>query len=1258
MSALNSDYSLNPEEPAHQLMLMKPSGWLHGRLAKTLKPSGSTFSTNKKVYPPTLFTRRDAHFQTLDDLFEILRAADRAGENFSYGQVVSAAIGATPAPIVRRSNAVVLPSKTNILLSDIENTPAMTGVESMLDVNAEDIWRHLCASGCVPEFQMHSDVIVHYSASHGADGSLSPRIHAFQLLDRAIALDWLSVLAGELKVEEVSDNGSTRKHGCIDTSVLEKDRALWGSPIASQLPSGDPFPERWFLIRGQNRLVPVPAVDQLQALAQRQQQRARMLGAKGSGPRGASGAGNDNRENVEAREWQTGTGWRQLYSELRALHGAPMWPTVQKYCGKLIRDEGMEAETRAMFIGEVTDFLTKEAPAWGRVERAADVVSQLPDMWEKLCLQHDWQVNPRPERRLFPAPSLTVEAARDQLASHVDMIVDDTIARLGRADRVAVAIAQIRDARAEADRCDEIGREKLEKAALEEAAARAFRKEKSNSASELALKRASGLRRAATTRFKMGEDLRSRALKFGLRFGVLVEGGEPSPDGVTETFIETPQRAAGIWPIAPAVGVGKTQAVVARVGKLVAATGRVLLGPGTNELAGAIEDRLREQYPEGLPYKLATYKGESQADPINLGRTMCPRAEERTALRLAGVEAGLLCGSEKRGWCQYAPRPKRPQDAPPVCQWWTQQDALADADVVLMNVSPMFAEEAPTFMRRREKAITKYDWVQRKTRTIHIAQNDFDFVVLDEPSFERLEEIESENEEAACVLAIDGLRAGDLLLGPSPEIRPGWRPGLGPDDQAEEGGHQALAQILGELAPATDAICGAALTHGTLYGYLTFGELHEALGPIPDFMRKDRAHELANMAYAAIQQPKGLGGAEPVDAWLGGAGRAYGEWNHKMLFIHRLWAAVAQSLDRARNAEASRPTAYVKRVDIAQGPRRIPAISARKVSTIHKTLRTAPVLLLDASYREDIAEPHLGAIPQPTLRLDAPPAPGSCHVTVATGSAFSYSRINDAIKAWQEASAGKKAKRAGLITQLARWAERGAARVIGRSKMGSGADALLIVPLALEEALEDYWAKAGGRPNNLDLAHYGAIRGLDCWREVMWCGVVGRMLAPLQASVDRANLLTGEVDQSPPREFIRDIGRYGSRNADWSWTLKGSHPRLPDPVAEAVRAECDFELDQAVGRLRLAQRPGAGVQIEILTDHPIANLPVDQFVAWADLLVADDPASQLMASTGFQVEKAEGKNVHKFWPAMARVTGVSEFSLRDKARAPAREAEE
>ncbi len=1241
--------------PEKSLMIMRPAygGARNRRVAKSIElgKDGKLY-TSRDVTPPVLWTRSQHSWDSIDDLFATLKDADETGANFSYGLPANDGPALQPAQIVRKSNDIVINAPTQILLLDIENQPEMPGVKNLFHLSLEDIWNY--SKQHVPEFVRDSDVILHLSSSHGLrDSELSPRCHAISILDRPISLEWLRVLAGEHEALEITGaDGVKIKVGTIDVSVYEKDRALWGSPVLGAGVESDPFPERWGIIRGAKRTVEVPALDELYRLSAAQEDRRRTLGV-GSRRRKAA-AGDD----PDGRAWQAGRGWRGAFDELRKSGGHPLWPTVQSSCGSCIRAQGWGAETKAEWVGETASFLRDEMVRFRGETRVEEIVSQLGRMFDDIAAEEQHKTTPRIEPRPTPAPGLSIDEARDRLSRHVEKVVTDVIDGMQRADRRALAVAMVVEGRAEAARLEEKKAKELDRASeAQKQAADARRENRANEAEKL-LKRASGLRRAAERRSERAIELRLRAEKFGRRAGVIIGLDEPGPDGETETLIEALPRPLGTYPIAPSVGVGKTEAAVRASPKLVAAGARVGYFGGTLSLCASFEARLRQHTADiGAAVNLASYRGEAADDSDALSRKMCPRYEQRTHLRRAGLAASQLCGSKLRGYCRYHEAVAEKNGETP-CGWRRQRDGLDEADVVTWAGNPLLGKETLSWARRRSKRLQRFDWVQNKTRSIWIDRPDFDFIFIDEPVWDQLLEIETEVVGGAppvCTRALDGIRHNDIMGGPSPEIAPWWTPGAPAEDQepGEDGGPgpgARMATNLQALAQATERLCVAAEGHGAIAGYFTYADLHDAVG-VAEHARRDRAHALARMAMEVMIHPKIRGDEDAIEFLAGPLGAEYARWNSKMLFIHRLWRATAKALDRSRNAEGSRMTAFVKRADVAgagEGSPRVPGIAARSVTRIHRDWRQeTPIMLLDASYDRRLAEPHTGETHMP-LNLQATVAPGSCHVTV-TNTAFTYQTVRDIVAADKLAAAGEgTGKQGDGMRKIAAWLERGAARVLGAGEVvddnGHRVDALFIGPKMMTEALEDYWKRQKYRPAHLDTKHFNAIRGLDCWRGVKFYGQMSRPLAPLKAVMDIAALLDGEPDGNPPQDYERAVAYWDSLSPEMRWSLKDAWPTVAlNPLAEAVkRSATDWELVQAVGRLRLAQRPGAGVIIEILSNYPIPGLPVDRFVNLQDLMgLGNDPYLAALAR-GVEVKRG-GKGARK---ALAKILRTTENAIR------------
>ena len=134
----------------------------------------------------------------------------------------------------------------------------------------------------------------------------------------------------------------------------------------------------------------------------------------------------------------------------------------------------------------------------------------------------------------------------------------------------------------------------------------------------------------------------------------------------------------------------------------------------------------------------------------------------------------------------------------------------------------------------------------------------------------------------------------------------------------------------------------------------------------------------------------------------------------------------------------------------------------------------------------------------------------------------------------------------------------------------------------------------------ISVAHFGAIRGLDGWKDHDTVIVVGR---EQPQAVDAENMarclfgaepepltLTGELVPQMRGHFLRD----GSRSA----VVVQVHPDLR--VQALIEQTREREIEQMVGRLRLVHRRTAA-RVFILSDVPTA-LPVNRLVTWAEVI--------------------------------------------------------
>lgn len=136
----------------------------------------------------------------------------------------------------------------------------------------------------------------------------------------------------------------------------------------------------------------------------------------------------------------------------------------------------------------------------------------------------------------------------------------------------------------------------------------------------------------------------------------------------------------------------------------------------------------------------------------------------------------------------------------------------------------------------------------------------------------------------------------------------------------------------------------------------------------------------------------------------------------------------------------------------------------------------------------------------------------------------------------------------------------------------------------------------------VQLAHFGAIRGLDGWRDCRSLVVVGRPLPPPREIEALAAVLFGRqiepVGESYPQALVR-----------LAPSVEGTPEAVevachPDPQAEAVRlAVCEGELVQAVGRARAVRRDRSRPLSVILAGcTPVPGLVPHRLALWGELV--------------------------------------------------------
>ncbi|MCW6512510.1 DEAD/DEAH box helicase [Lichenifustis flavocetrariae] len=214
-------------------------------------------------------------------------------------------------------------------------------------------------------------------------------------------------------------------------------------------------------------------------------------------------------------------------------------------------------------------------------------------------------------------------------------------------------------------------------------------------------------------------------------------------------------------------------------------------------------------------------------------------------------------------------------------------------------------------------------------------------------------------------------------------------------------------------------------------------------------------------------------------------------------------------------------------------------------------------------------------------------------VTASIEAKAPYSRVHQVVGA--PVSTGKLLKsEAGRNREAVRRA------ILHRWVQAGRCATLVICRLEMET-----WLQSAGLSGGIFTAHFGAIAGLDEFKNVGLLIVIGRTLPNVLEVETYAGALTGleplrtATPEKGPRWYNRTT--LGFRMADGT-----GYPiqcdRHPDATAEAVRWQiCEAGVVQAIGRARAVNRTAADpVQIEIWSDLCLP-VTVDEVTAWDDV---------------------------------------------------------
>ena len=185
----------------------------------------------------------------------------------------------------------------------------------------------------------------------------------------------------------------------------------------------------------------------------------------------------------------------------------------------------------------------------------------------------------------------------------------------------------------------------------------------------------------------------------------------------------------------------------------------------------------------------------------------------------------------------------------------------------------------------------------------------------------------------------------------------------------------------------------------------------------------------------------------------------------------------------------------------------------------------------------------------------------------------------------------------------------------------------------------------------ISVVHFGAIRGLDGFKEYETVIVAGRE-QPRAVNVE--NTARSLFGHEPERllftgEYVQQMRGYVMKDGTRTAATVEVHP---DARVQAVLEQArEREIEQMVGRLRLVHR-AAPARVFLLSNLPTA-LPVDRLAAWAEVMPSKIEQAIRAGRGVLPLSAAEQARVHPALWATARE--VSHWNARKGTQVPIRE---
>jgi hypothetical protein len=242
---------------------------------------------------------------------------------------------------------------------------------------------------------------------------------------------------------------------------------------------------------------------------------------------------------------------------------------------------------------------------------------------------------------------------------------------------------------------------------------------------------------------------------------------------------------------------------------------------------------------------------------------------------------------------------------------------------------------------------------------------------------------------------------------------------------------------------------------------------------------------------------------------------------------------------------------------------------------IHKDLAALPIIVADATLQLDLTRYYL---PRLEVALDLDIRAPHQKITQAIGTSTSKSELVPGINSRSDAEEARVAnKRQGFVNWV-------------RLKAAEGGTTLVITYKAIEGCFEGIPGVVTG--------HFGALEGIDCWKDVARLVVIGRQLPAGQAIEEITCAMTGQPVTVDDDSMIETEAYIRMRDGT-------THPIktkvYENPYAEIVRrAVVEAGVVQAIGRGRGVRRTDDN-PLEVflfIGGTVVEGLTIDKVIKW------------------------------------------------------------